>query len=1115
MRIVSFLGMVLTCMPWTRFTLMALIGSLCIANSARAEDIDLFAYQGAAPGSAANILFVLDNAANFSANVSSQRCSIAPDGSVDTSGGGSYPTQLDGTAGAVEQCALYAALKAIDSSASGTFSMGVLGFNDTGMKTYDPVTNAFSSGCSGNTGGCLLMPMVAFNTSNKVNILDWIRQWAVSGNSNFNIKSNNSANGAAMQEAWAYFKGKTGVSGRNYAGMQPTSACGNSNYVIFVGNAYRNNSTPGDQTNENNSPKKPLEGTSSDSNKRADPPATAAERALISETITTAQCGTSSLQSSESKGVYALNWARYMKNQHDITTYSIGVLGPTCNAEYAAHLTKLGAGDVGGGKFFPTTDYNELAVAISTIVSEILTVNTVFASVSLPVSVNTQGLFLNQIYVGMFRPSDGFLPRWNGNLKQYKLGLKADGTGIEAKDAGDVTATNPQTGFIASCARSFWTPNSVDSYWANNPSGTCLAVVGENNAQLLKGSNYPDGEVVEKGGQAYQLRLTSPTARSVKTCGFSSCTSLTDFATTNPAITQALLGVSSASERDLLIDWARGANVKASENELSLGTSAMRASVHGDVVHSRPVAVNHGSDASPNIVVYYGANDGLLRAVNGNRTASIGSTPAGGELWSFMPPDFYGRIKRLYDNDQAISYPGTGVAGAAPKDYGMDGPVTAFQGSVGGLNKTYIFSTMRRGGRSLYAFDVSSPASPSLLWRKGCPNLDNDTGCTNDASGDFTGIGQTWSSLKPIKVSGVASPLVILGGGYDKCEDHDALSAGGANHRCDTTVTGGSSSKGRRVYVLNATDGSIVKAFETARAVVAEPTIAANEAGEAQWAYVGDTGGNLYRITFAAGGAANWTITRIASVGCGTATASAVTTSGYGPHTSACVAPRKILYPPSVVTPDGTNFFVAVGTGDREKPVLHYAASQSTSNLLVQVKDRPADATWIAQENATCGADVVCLNSLYPITTSATPTSTQLATKPRGWYLGLAAAEQVVTSPVTVFGVTTFSTNQAQPAPPNACAPNLGITRVYNISYVDASPVGTLPDGTTPTVRFERVVGDGLPPSPVAGRVKLDDGTITPFCIGCDAASPLTGAKPKELATVIQPKGRRYWYLEK
>ena len=44
-----------------------------------------------------------------------------------------------------------------------------------------------------------------------------------------------------------------------------------------------------------------------------------------------------------------------------------------------------------------------------------------------------------------------------------------------------------------------------------------------------------------------------------------------------------------------LIAWARGANNKGTEESFAAST-AVRASVHGDVVHSRPVAINFGDD---------------------------------------------------------------------------------------------------------------------------------------------------------------------------------------------------------------------------------------------------------------------------------------------------------------------------------------------------------------------------------------------------------------------------------------------------------------------------------------------------------------------------------------
>ena len=71
----------------------------------------------------------------------------------------------------------------------------------------------------------------------------------------------------------------------------------------------------------------------------------------------------------------------------------------------------------------------------------------------------------------------------------------------------------------------------------------------------------------------------------------------------------------------------------------------MRPSAHGDVVHSRPVAVNYGTDASPKVVVFYAGNDGVLKAINGNRTASIGSVAAGKEIWSFVPPEFFAQYQ--------------------------------------------------------------------------------------------------------------------------------------------------------------------------------------------------------------------------------------------------------------------------------------------------------------------------------------------------------------------------------------------------------------------------------------------------------------------------------------
>jgi type IV pilus assembly protein PilY1 len=1067
--------------------LLAAVMLTLVSQSGNAADIDLFA--GAAPtdSDAPNVLFVIDNAANFSASVTTQRCSISAAGVVLTDGSGTG-TALDKTAGAVEQCALYAAISSMNVSADTTINIGVMGFNANGMKQFNPGTNNFSSSCVGLTGGCLLMPLVPFNATNKANMLEWIRNWEISGGSDYVMKGNNTANGAVMQEAWAYFKGKTGVSGRSYAGIAPVVGCAK-NTVIFIGNAYRNNSTPGDGTNEANSPLKPLLGLSRDADKRASPPATLLEKTVITDTITTS-CGTKSLEITEGKGAYALNWARYMKGQ-DITTFSIGVLGPTCNAEYAAHLSKLGSSEVGGGKYFPTNNFEELKTAIQDAVTQIMAVNTVFAAVSLPVSVNTQGTYLNQVFIGMFRPDENSRPRWNGNLKQYKLGRI--GGDLSLVDANDRDALNTLTGFISECGRSYWTPSVVDNYWSLNEDAYYWSqndYVGCATIANSKVSNYPDGNIVEKGGQAFKLRQIVPTARNVKTCSrsFGSCTTLTDFSTSNSSVTSVL--------EDLEINWARGKNIA---EELDKSDNVMRPSSHGDVLHSRPMPINYGTEASPNVVVYYGGNDGMLRAINGNRDSALTTSDgtvyeAGAELWSFMPPEFYSKIERLRRNWPSISYPGATSLFARAKDYGVDGPLTAHLGS----SEVYLYAPMRRGGRAVYAFDVTNPASPSLLWKKGCPNASNDTDCSTG----FTGIGQTWSSAKPFFASGYGSgttPMVIMGGGYDTCEDYDAGTVGGKNHNCNTSNTGTSPAptKGNKVYVLDAETGAVLKAFDTVRSVVADVTIVRDSSGMATYAYTADLGGNVYRITFSNGAPSSWTMTKIAALGC--STPSACTDS---------VANRKFMFAPSVATTDNQTYYVMLGSGDREKPVSAYAASRSVTNYFFAIQDKPSDTAWLTSENTNCGANVICLASLYGITTSATPSTLDLNGK-KGWYLGLQSTEQVVTSALTIFGAVTFSTHQPAVYSATSCSANLGSTRVYTINYRNAASANGV------DARYERITGDGLPPSPVGGRVRLDDGKVVNFCISCSKDGGIGVREPGSSGGASLPKGRIYWYIQK
>lgn len=1040
-------------------------GLLAFSLLASAEDIDLFV--GATPtDDLPNVMLIMDNGANFSSSAAGSTCII-----------NGVATALSGTVGGIEQCALYKVISGLDVSTA-KINLGMMVYNANNIRDIANV----NCGGAGAKGSCLAAPLTPLTAANQTSLLAWIKSWKTTGGAGsgyIKASSGVGGNASAMQETWAYFAGKTGLSGRNYTSIKPAAGC-QKNYIVFIGNSYSSSGKPGDASG----PQSTLEGTNATANMNANPAASTSEKLIITSTLSTS-CGSFTFPSSshENGGYYADEWARYL-SAHSVTTYTVGVLGASCQAEYAALLTSMAT--MGAGKYYPTTSYDQLVAALTGITSEIQSVNSVFASVSLPVSVNTQGTYLNQVFIGMFRPTAAALPRWNGNLKQYKMGF-LNGT-LQLLDAnGDSAISASGSGFIAECAQSFWTPANTapDAYW-NFTTASCIGYAAS--------SNTPDGNIVEKGAQGYKLRAITPSTRIVKTCSpvFTSCTTtLTDFNTANAAITQALLDSTlGATNRDDLINWARGLNNKG--DETFVAATAMRPSAHGDVVHSRPVAINFGTDLAPKVVVFYGGNDGLLRAVNGNRTTAIGSVDAGGELWAFVPPEFYTKIKRIRENTPLIGY------GAAPsdprKDYGVDGPMAAYKDA----SNAWIYAGMRRGGRVLYAFnvDVNDPSAITLKWKKGCPNQSNDTDCTD------AGMGQTWSSPKVLKSAGYnagASPMIIMGGGYDPCEDYDALTVGGANNSCATT-------KGNRIYVRDANSGTVLVKFNTDRGVVGDLTIVPDSVtGLVKYAYAADLGGNVYRISgvdanspIGSTAPANWTITKIASLGCSTATT--------------CTANRKFMFGPDVVEENGI-YYLLLGSGDREKPLASYKATASVANYFFLLKDKPSDSTWLSSESiSNCpGVSTICLNSLLAITSGVTPTQAQLDSYPKGWALGMVASEQVVTSAVTIYGTVTFSTHQPTPPVEGACT-SLGTARVYNIKYLNAASA----NGTD--LPYQEISGDGLPPSPVAGLVTLDNGVTVPFVIGANPKSPLQITPPPPPppgSPGTEPKSRVYWYIQK
>jgi type IV pilus assembly protein PilY1 len=807
-----------------------------------------------------------------------------------------------------------------------------------------------------------------------------------------------------------------------------TASCGK-NYIIYIANNANNTGAAGQQTYE--------------------PPSGAnAGPALAPTALDT----------------WTDEWTKFLLSNNQITTFVLDAFNAQQNAAYSASLQN--AAKVGGGSYTQVSSQAAIQSALLQIFANIQAVNTTFASASLPVNATNRAQNQNQVFIGMFRPDPNAKPRWFGNMKQYQL-INNVGS-IDLGDASGTPAINPATGFLTSCATSFWTTDS-GAYWGSvspispSPAGTCLTTT------FNKFSDAPDGSFVEKGAVGEVIRNgnnppttnTTPTNAVNRTVYTLSGSALVAFDKTSSGLPVSV------------VDFTTGHDVNAEVTSRTAPSTLTRPSLHGDVIHSRPLPLNYGGTTG--VVVYYGANDGTLRAVNGAN---------GNELWAFVAPESFSSLTRLMTQSPLVNYPNLPAGTTptpAPKDYFFDGSTGAFQNASN--SQVWIYPSMRRGGRVIYALDVTTPTSPSFKWKVGCPNLTNDTGC----SAGMTGIGQTWSLPNVAFIKGYSTtvPVIAVGGGYDACEDQNT-----ATPTC-------TSPKGAAVYILNGNDGTVLASFPTTRSVIADVAlIDIDNDGDVDYAYAVDTGGNVYRIDFIDGpttrvslASAAWTMHRVAY------------TNGAG---------RKFEFAPALLL-NGQKVYVAVGSGDREHPLsTQYPFTSVVNRFYVYLDDLTPNLAATNLDDVSVMLDNTTLTSCS--STLLTPGSTW-----KGWFMTLnqnGQGEQTVTSAVISAGMATFSTNRPIPAAAGTCATTLGEARGYLVNLLNGSgAIGVA--GSCGGYRSGIFVGGGLPPSPVLGTIPVG-GVPKTVVIGAiqksGASSSPIGAQQVR-PPISSTRKRIYWYM--
>ena len=1023
------------------------VGLASYSPPAIAEDIDIFTLNPAVSALRPNVLMMVDNSANWN------------------------------TAFNNEKAALVTTVNGLDDR----FNVGLMLFAETGSGNSNPTDD-----------GYIRAGVRQLTTDNKSALA------GVVGNLHkINDKSNNVGFGLGMAEAYRYFRGATAYSGigqkkRDYfnnvlTGGSASDNASNVQYALPNPATGPTHAFSSAASNVYNSPISDAcqknfiilisNGPATDSSNGSN--STLAQSQLASAGGNTTEITLSPNGSQANRGD---EWARFVGNadvnptipgDQNIVVYTVEV-NPTTSGQGPGHtalLRSMSQGVGKGGRYFAVSDANggsQIQIALNEIFQEVLARNSVFAASSVPTSVSPRNTFLNQVYMGVFRPDAQARPRWPGNLKQYELG-RINGGAVQLIDNGSPVrpVENAITGFVNPAVTSFWTQAST--FW----SATTYPDL-QGTAPSAGPSDAPDGDLIEKGGAAFRMRTiyaTDVTTRKLYTCSTGSgCTtgsalSTTLFDTANTDITATALG-DAALDKDEVVRWVRGENRKLDDNadNSPTGNTLVRGYIHGDVVHSKPSIVNYnrsGQPADRDLWLYYGGNDGVLHAVKGGQNNADGY-----EEWGFVAPEFFGGLARLYRNTPVIS-------GTARKPYFFDGPTTVWTKDANGDgrittgssdDKALLFASARRGGRLLYAFDVTDPTTPKFLWK-----ISN--------TGSLAELGQTWGEVRIVNMRGQADPVLVLSGGYDAAAN-DVIPR-------DTTTMG------RGVFMLNALTGAPIWHAAGAAtgpggvtyrqiagmdySIVAEPVVIdSNNDGVADRMYFVDTDANIWRINIDTGTTnlpSTWDGAKLAALG------------GTGSDQ------RKFLQAPDVVPFDASYDSVLVGSGDRENPL-----DVSIQNYFFMVKDAHALTALPATPRT--------LTDLVNTTTGTSVPSTA-----NGWYFALSMGEKVVTGSTTLNGSTFFSTNVPEStlsSTGGSCSGGLGEARDYVVSFRDSAPVNDFNANGLLTVadRYQRRAGGGLPPSPVSATV----------CLGANGTDcielVLSGAKVREPPKVVL--GRRY-----
>jgi type IV pilus assembly protein PilY1 len=406
--------------------------------------------------------------------------------------------------------------------------------------------------------------------------------------------------------------------------------------------------------------------------------------------------------------------------------------------------------------------------------------------------------------------------------------------------------------------------------------------------------------------------------------------------------------------------------------ERPAGEYRNRPSKLGDIVSSSPVFVGapralypdalhptaphssfRASRALRPTMVYAGANDGMLHAFNG---------ATGVEAMAFIP-------SAVFPNLHELTKP------SYSHRFFVDGTPTVGDAFYGGAWHTVLVGGLNRGGRSIYALDVTNPESFS------------EANAANIYRWEYTNadLGYTYSRPAIVRMAN-GQWAAIFGSGY-----HNAASVVGSTGRAN-------------LFIVNISTGALIRKIDTNVGSVADPNGLATPAvvdldGDfiVDYAYAGDLQGNLWKFNLTSTSPASWDVAFI----------SGTTKSPLFVATNAAGIRQPITSKPEVgVGPKGVGMIVLFGTGKFME--LSDKSPTQTQSFYGVIDNNTIDATDIVSGRTVMTQQQIIFEG--PVTLTTVPDGPDADTLPdvtattpvrvttknpvagatgRGWYLDL------------------------------------------------------------------------------------------------------------------------------